>query len=59
MFSLLLQLKYFSNILQTSNSAQWLQRFFIIRQLTPNLAECSNVFPFHNVSPFLFPDLFS
>ena len=56
---------YFSNIpqtsgwLQMSDSARWLWHFFIIGQLTPNLAECSDAFPFHNVSPFLFPDLFS
>ena len=35
------------------------RRFFIIRQLMPNSAECSDVFPFHNVLPFLFPELFS
>ena len=27
--------------------------FFIIGQLTPNSAKCFDVFPFHNVSPFL------
>jgi hypothetical protein len=31
---------------------------FVIGQLVLDSAKCSNVFPFHNVSPFLFPDLF-
>ena len=44
--------------LRTSDSAQWPRRFCIIRQLVPNSAECSDV-SFHNISPFLFPDLFS
>ena len=100
MFSFLLQLKYFSDILWTSDSVQWPWHFCIIGQLAPNSAECSDVFPFcydsnisliycrrptlhngrsvfalsdnlhpiwpsvpmfsfHNISPFLFPDLFS
>ena len=45
-FPFLLQLKYFSDILRMSDSAQWPQRFCIIRQLAPNLAERSNGFPF-------------
>ena len=34
----------FSDILWTSDSAQWPGCFFIIGQLAPNLAECSDVF---------------
>ena len=43
---LLLQVKYFSDILRTSDSAQWPQCFCIIGQLMPNSAERSDVFPF-------------
>ena len=52
MFSFLLRLKYFSDIprtssqLRMSDSAQWPRHFFIIGQLAPNSAECSDVFPF-------------
>ena len=55
MFSFLLQLQYFSDIPQTSSRTpdiqlcamgQWPWCFCIIRQLTPNSAECSNVFLF-------------
>ena len=45
-FPFLLQLKYFSDILRTSDSAQWPRRFCIIGQLVPNSAEPSNGFPF-------------
>ena len=45
-FPFLLRLKYFSELLRTSDAAQWPQRFFIIGQLAPNSAECSDVFPF-------------
>ena len=43
---LLLQLKYFSELLRTSDAVQWPWHFFIISQLAPNSAECSDVFPF-------------
>ena len=43
---LLLQVKYFSDILWTSDSAQWPRCFCIIGQLVPNSAERSDVFPF-------------
>ena len=51
MFSLLLQLKYFSDIpwmsgwLRMSDSMWWPWCFFIIGQLAPNSAECSNALP--------------
>ena len=45
-FPFLLQFKYFSDILWTSDSAQWPRHFCIIGQLTPNSAERSNGFPF-------------
>ena len=54
----LLWLKYFSDIPQTSDSAWWLQHFSLSDNLCPTQL-CSDVFPPHNVPPFLFPDLFS
>ena len=45
-FPFLLQLKYFSDILRMSDSAQWPRHFCIIGQLTPNSAKWSNGFPF-------------
>ena len=43
-FPFFVMTQIFSDILQTSDSAQWPQRFFIIGQLAPNSAECSDVF---------------
>ena len=53
MFSLLLQLSYFSDILRTSDAAWWLWCLFIFRHLAPNLAKCSYVFPFVMTRIFL------
>ena len=65
MFSFLLQLKYFSDLLWTSGRildvglCAMAAAFFHYRTTCAQFGRVFRCFSFHNISPFLLPDLFS
>ena len=65
MFSFLLQLKYFSDLLQMSGWTPDVRlcamavAFFHYRTTCAQFGQVFRCFSFHNISPFLLPDLFS